>query len=61
MTAKTLWRWARKLFALAASIYFIGYAAEHIRDIPPLAWVSLLWVSLLFVEVFISAGFLMEM
>ena len=55
MKAKTLWRWVSVLFALVASIYFIGYATEHIRELPPLAWGVETW-ALLSISIFLWAG-----
>lgn len=46
MTAKTLWRWASLIFVLVASLYFIGYATEHIRGLPPISWGRVTWVAL---------------
>jgi hypothetical protein len=43
------------LFALIAGIYFVGYAAEHIRDLPPLSWGWVTW-TLLVVSISLWSG-----
>lgn len=55
MIARIRWRLVNVLFALAASIYFIGYAAEHIHGLPPLSWGGGTW-ALLGVSVGLWAG-----
>lgn len=48
MTTNAQWRWASVVFALVASFYFIGYATEHIRGLPPISWGSATWSTLVF-------------
>lgn len=55
MKSSTLWRWASVVFALVASFYFIGYATEHIRGLPPISWGMVTW-SALVVSVFLWSG-----
>lgn len=54
----TLSSWLRVMavmVTLVASIYFIGYAAEHIRGLPPIASGPATWVLLIF-SVFLWVG-----
>lgn len=55
MTANALWRWASVVFALVASFYFIGYATEHIRGLPPISWGMVTW-SALVVSIILWSG-----
>jgi hypothetical protein len=55
MTSKTLFRLLTIALALGAGSYFIGYAAGHIRDLPPLSWGWKTWV-LLGVSILLWSG-----
>lgn len=44
MTAKVVWRMASMLLALVASVYFVSYASEHMRGLPPISWGGQVWV-----------------
>jgi len=63
MTAKTVFRLSGMVLALVAGIYFIGIAAVHIRELPPLSWgigswlllgiSTILWASIIILGVLI--------
>lgn len=55
MTVNRLWRWVSALLALLAGVFFIGYATEHIHELPSLSWDRRTWL-LLAVSVLLWAG-----
>lgn len=55
MTANRLWRRVSVLLALLAGVFFIGYAVEHVQELPSLSWGIRTWL-LLGVSVLLWAG-----